>query len=337
MDKSSLATFARAAAERGHVVASINYRLQGDDPVPSARMDPVVDFLGGAGADPQEIAAVAAFDDTLTALDFLLARPEIDPDRVTLWGSSAGAITAVYVGYGLDEFGIAVPPVAAVVDNWGGFFATPGDANALEMGDAPIWINHGTRDTTVPFALAEDIVQRSQDIGHHYVIHSVDTGHGFSLTATAFVPGVSVLTAVLDWLDEVVVAEQGCADPFYDLPAWLEASGHWAYCGPYMAGYPDHTFRDGQPITRAEAARLLYRVAGSPSVALLPPHGLSDVPPWIEDAVRWLVANDYAVGYPNGTFRPNRAISRGELTRMQHRIAGSHGVLDPRGHVAEPV
>ena len=97
------------------------------------------------------------------------------------------------------------------------------------------------------------------------------------------------------------------------------------------------------PETRAEVANLLYNVAGMPDVSGQPPHDLSDVPPWVENAVRWLVGEGYASGYSDGTFKPNRPISRGQLTRMQFRIAGSppgsppHGFTDVPGWVNDAV
>ncbi len=126
--------------------------------------------------------------------------------------------------------------------------------------------------------------------------------------------------------DAVAVFDVTCLlHPFSDVPAWVTEAVAWAYCGPYMTGYANNTFRGDLDITRAQVARLLYRVAGSPDVGPLDPHGLTDVPAWVEEPVRWLLHHDYATGYPNDTFRPNRPISRGQVTRMLYRIAGSPG------------
>jgi hypothetical protein len=110
---------------------------------------------------------------------------------------------------------------------------------------------------------------------------------------------------------------------FPDVPPWVAPSVDWAHCAGHMAGYPDGTFQPNADITRAQVARLLYRVAGSPDVTELDGHGLSDVPPWVEDPVRWLVANDYMSGYPDKTFKPNLPITRGQVTRATFRVQGS--------------
>ena len=88
---------------------------------------------------------------------------------------------------------------------------------------------------------------------------------------------------------------------------------------------------------------MLYRVAGSPDVSALPPNGFTDVPAWVEDAVTWLVANNYATGYDDNTLRPNLLISRAQVTRMQFRVAGSpagspaHGFSDVEPWVSDAV
>jgi hypothetical protein len=123
----------------------------------------------------------------------------------------------------------------------------------------------------------------------------------------------------------------GCGHPFSDVPNWVIGAANWASCEEHLSGYPDNTFGPDLAMTRGEVARFLYRVAGSPDVSGLPPHGFSDVPVWVDDAVRWLAGNGHVTGYPDGTFRPDVDISRGALTRMQFRIAGS-----PSGSPAHP-
>ncbi len=119
--------------------------------------------------------------------------------------------------------------------------------------------------------------------------------------------------------------------PFSDVPPWVTDAVDWAWCNMYMTGLPGNRFGTDEPITRAQVARLLYRVAGSPDVSALPPHGLTDVPLWVEDAVTWMIANEYATGYDDDTFRPDIPISRGQVTRMQFRVEGSPAGSPPHG------
>ena len=72
-----------AVVEAGFVGLSIDYRLVGDDPVSSAEFQPIADDfeamatqLGLAdGQRAQLNAAVAAFEDTVTALDWARDKP----------------------------------------------------------------------------------------------------------------------------------------------------------------------------------------------------------------------------------------------------------------------
>ena len=115
-----------------------------------------------------------------------------------------------------------------------------------------------------------------------------------------------------------------CAEHHYsDVPSWVDDAVTWASCHAHMSGYADDTFRSRRWISRAETARLLYRAAGSPDVATLPDHGLTDVPAWVDDAVTWLKAQSYMTGYPDGTFRPGLPVSRGQVARASYRIHGS--------------
>jgi acetyl esterase/lipase len=200
----NVVAWSRAFAERGYLVASIDYRLAGTNPVPSDRVGPLLDAALAAGGTAQQIAAVAAVDDTLTALDFLLARPDTAAARTTLVGGSAGAVTVDYVAYALDDLGIERPPLAAVVSNWGGFpigsaaqfiqnpVPTPEDLYR----EPPVFLAHATGDPTVAYSLSADIAARASAVGLDHILHTKNAAvHGFDLAAEQYAPGVSVLDA----------------------------------------------------------------------------------------------------------------------------------------------
>jgi acetyl esterase/lipase len=125
-------------AEEGYVNVSINYRLE----------------PGGCSAANPTATCVEAIQeataDAQTAVSFLrtnAATYGIDPTRIAIGGSSAGAITALQVGYLTAE--TPESAVRAAVSLSG--------ANILETigpGDAPALLFHGTADHTVPYAWA---------------------------------------------------------------------------------------------------------------------------------------------------------------------------------------
>jgi hypothetical protein len=96
-----------------------------------------------------------------------------------------------------------------------------------------------------------------------------------------------------------------------------------------MTGFGSE-FRPNENITRAQKARQLHRAAGSPDPNSrgCPGHGFSDVPPWVEVAVRWISCPAFgpggvtpiATGYLDLTFRPDNSISRAEAARMLQRF-----------------
>ena len=123
---------------------------------------------------------------------------------------------------------------------------------------------------------------------------------------------------------------------FWDVAAWVDEAVRWMTSDTtlpqLMTGYPDGSFRADWDITRGQFVRMLYREAGSPPVAGIPDHGLTDVPAWLKDSVTWAVDGGVMTGYHNNTFRPDAAISRGEVTRAKYRFAGSQDVSLFLGH-----
>ncbi len=91
-----------------------------------------------------------------------------------------------------------------------------------------------------------------------------------------------------------------------------------------VKGYPDGTFRPEMGVSRAEFVTLLARLAGEekyqyerklPFTDLLPEH-------WAYRAVAYGLDQKLVKGYPDGTFRPNKKISRAEGVAVVARFAG---------------
>ncbi len=139
-DKTSpeLVDEANTFAEKGYVNASINYRLEPGGCSAGAPTADCVTAIQEAQADAQ------------TAVRFLrtnAATYGIDPGRIAIGGSSAGAITALNVGFRSSE-----DPTAAV----GAAVSLSGAALfvAIDSGDAPSLLFHGTADVVVPYQWA---------------------------------------------------------------------------------------------------------------------------------------------------------------------------------------
>ena len=153
-------------AARGYVCASINYRLQGDDPPTE-------------GEDLKQRAVAAAIEDAGAALRWLhdnAERYRIDRGRVAVGGGSAGAVTILFLVY---QFGDDEYPVGVVLDLWGGLYDS---VNAIDRDDPPVIIIHGTEDELVPLQQAKNIKRRAGEVGVVCELLAIDgAGHGMAL------------------------------------------------------------------------------------------------------------------------------------------------------------
>ncbi|MFD0959708.1 S-layer homology domain-containing protein [Paenibacillus chungangensis] len=90
----------------------------------------------------------------------------------------------------------------------------------------------------------------------------------------------------------------------------------------YMHGYEDGTFRPNNPVTRAEVAAMLSRIAGSDTDAGSSPSEdrvfFDDVPRshWAHSSVLQTIQLQWMKGYPDGGFKPDRAITRAEMATV---------------------
>ena len=114
-----------------------------------------------------------------------------------------------------------------------------------------------------------------------------------------------------------------------DVPPWAEDAVRWIVAKRYSMGWPDHTYRPAAPLTRGQATKILWKIAGRPTGHRA--HGLSDVPAALDAAVRWARATNTVGAFANRTFRPSLSISRAQLVTAAWRMAGQPGGLPSHG------
>jgi acetyl esterase/lipase len=164
---------AHAFARDGMVTASIDYRMIFQKPVLSKSLKPLSARVvppPGLAPDPEfPDAVVAAIEDTLKAVQYLrdhARRLGIDPERIGLVGSSAGAITADHIAYVLDDYGIERPNVSFVGSLWGGILIKSRNGGAavsqLDKNEAALFAAHGEQDPTLPVQMSDDLVARAR-------------------------------------------------------------------------------------------------------------------------------------------------------------------------------
>ena len=133
-------------ASRGFVTVSIDYRLAPADR--GAELGDVVD------ATEDFRAAVRWLRHNAWWLD-------IDVDRIGAIGNSAGGIICCQAAYVADGDDGDDGNVQAIVELWG--YLT--DLDALDPGEAPVQIVHGTFDAAVPFVFGAILEQRAEAVG----------------------------------------------------------------------------------------------------------------------------------------------------------------------------
>jgi predicted esterase len=147
-------------SEEGYVNVSINYRLESP---------------GCTGTFSNCGSAIAeAFQDAQTAVLFLRGHAStyrIDPNRIAIGGTSAGAITALNVGYSSSE-----DPAASVraAVSLSGARVGVGGVGAISTGDAPALDFHCTTDPLVPYNAAVSTIDTAQSLGLDAFLESWD-------------------------------------------------------------------------------------------------------------------------------------------------------------------
>ena len=91
-----------------------------------------------------------------------------------------------------------------------------------------------------------------------------------------------------------------------------------------ICGYPDGTFRPGAPITRAELTKIAASFFADPRVAREYDGRFSDVKgsEWYIAYLMKAIEEALIYGYPDGTFGPNRPITRAETCAIVNRTLG---------------
>ncbi|TYP78233.1 InlB B-repeat-containing protein [Paenibacillus methanolicus] len=101
---------------------------------------------------------------------------------------------------------------------------------------------------------------------------------------------------------------------------WAEASIRQALAGGIVSGYEDGTFKPNATVTRAEFAVMLVKaLQPQAEEAQLAFTDVGQIGVWAKAAVARAVKAGILSGLPDGTFRPNAAISRAEMAVMVAR------------------
>ncbi|MDB4895333.1 MAG: hypothetical protein JWN15_1595, partial [Firmicutes bacterium] len=110
----------------------------------------------------------------------------------------------------------------------------------------------------------------------------------------------------------------------------------------YVQGYPDGNFRPENPVTRAEVAAIFARLM-KVDLSGVQPAVMADLPAtnWASRHIATVMKAGLFTGYPDGSFGPDKPITRAELAAVIARFKGLQlgkrtVFQDTAGHWAEP-
>ncbi len=107
-------------------------------------------------------------------------------------------------------------------------------------------------------------------------------------------------------------------DRFVDVPdgAWYISAVDYVLIHNIMSGNTNGTFAPEKALTRAELVTLLWSKEGKPEAAS--DVSFNDVADsdWFAAKVKWAAAAGIVSGYTDGSFKPNKQVSRQELAQM---------------------
>jgi hypothetical protein len=119
--------------------------------------------------------------------------------------------------------------------------------------------------------------------------------------------------------------------PFSGAPnVWYYNQVHSLYNAGITSGYSDRTYRPQSPVTRAEMAIFLLKAIHPGFVAPAVPPTFADTEAhWAKDWIEALKNEGITSGYPDGTYRPDAAVTRAEMAIFLLKAMNGPGYSAP--------
>lgn len=93
-----------------------------------------------------------------------------------------------------------------------------------------------------------------------------------------------------------------------------------------LAGMGNNKFQGELPITRAMVSAVLMRISVDKNINTQTKFTDVKAGDWYNEAVMWAAGNGLFVGYPDGSFKPNKLVSRQELALILQKFLALHGI-----------
>ncbi len=256
-------------------------------------------------------------------------QPRIRSRSVVLTGEYSGSISQVELMVDGSIAAVDTHPAA-------GRFQLMWDATTVQLGDHQLLVDaiddQGNTLTGVPVTIEiyRDTGFKDVSSSAYYgsaVTWMVDNTITGGTSATTFEPDSPVTRAQLATF---LWRFSGSPSPtvatlLKDVApdSWYTQAVNWLVETGITSGATPTTFEPTQAVSRAQAATLLWRLAGAPTSA--PPSGFTDTGDntWYSNAVDWMVDTGITTGRTASTFEPGAGVTRAQLATFLWRYAGS--------------
>ena len=113
--------------------------------------------------------------------------------------------------------------------------------------------------------------------------------------------------------------------PDLDVTQWYHPYADYVIYHSLMRGTDGGVFAPNGDVTRAQVVTVLWNRENNPTVDYATQ--FTDVPDgqWYTEAVRWAASEGIVLGYLDGTFQPNKVVTRDEMVTMLYRYEQKHG------------
>lgn len=200
----------------------------------------------------------------------------------------------------------------------------------IQIDDGRMTLTTGTTGASIYYTL-DDTKATTESVKYE---GPVDLTPGVVIRACA--GGKELLTS-----DELRVTYSHLGNLFRDVfpGLWYYETIDRAADAGYMEGLGDNYFKPNDTVTRAQLVTLLYRYSGE--TVTQDHNAFTDVPEkaWYTEAVCWAAGAGIVEGYGDGTFQPDKFISRQEMCKVFATYLTYKGNILPEagedGHIYE--
>jgi hypothetical protein len=170
-------------------------------------------------------------------------------------------------------------------------------------------------ETTTNFTAGVGFMFRDFGFDYCYYLDNVLKANSTHYFALSYAPAIPVVVAPAP--PEVIIPVERAMFPDVPIGYWAREAIEFLARKKIITGYPDGTFKPERALTRAELCALLIRAKGysvvTPKTAVFRDVATTH---WAAAYIETAANLKLVEGYPNGTFKPNQALTREEAIKI---------------------